>query len=191
MVSFPTLAKLDRAAEEVRKLAQAWTGEDPRQKHFEFVIGALDALSDAETAIFSYFESDWPTGAGNQLINAWGILRAFIILQDSVIELRGICDGVDYKKTRKAVADNFSALLKVRDFCDHFVGHPANRSWGDRPRAAATLNRHLPDRNIIKGLVRYTDRIGYKLDQLNVLEAVEVQAADLDEIFKPLKSWAS
>jgi hypothetical protein len=110
-------------------------------RRWQLANGALDAIDDANTAIWTYFEMDWPKGPGSQLLSIYGLFQATVIQQDGFIELCAAKDNQSYKHLRPRIDAAEPVLATNRDLRDRLVGHPANKSQKTDAATAGTFNR--------------------------------------------------
>lgn len=158
---------------------------------WQLVNGGLDAIDDANTALWTYFDMIWPSGTGSQLLNIYGYFQASIIQQDGVFELLAAANKTDFKKELKKATATFSILNQNRELRDRLVGHPANKNRRTENPTAGTFNRHAPDRIQITAAVFSINTGSFQSVKINTLDFTEKQAGALNLLLQPIIPWAA
>jgi hypothetical protein len=158
-------------------------------RRWQLANGALDAIDDANTAIWTYFEMVWPAGPGAQLLSVYGVFQAATIQQDGVIELRAAKENSKFKKVLEAILSENPVLARNRELRNQLVGHPAHRSRTDNP-TVATFWRHLPNRSRLSAAIYDIGTGAFRHEDIDAKVMVEEQARLLTSILAPIENWA-
>jgi hypothetical protein len=161
------------------------------ERRWQLANGALDAIDDANTAIWTYFAMDWPKGAGSQLLVVYGLFQATTIQQDGSIELVAAARNSEYRKVREEINRAEPVLSQNRDLRDRLVGHPANKNWKTDSPTAATFYRTLQNRERLTAGLYAIDGGDFQRKDIDVVELVETQARALSSSLASTVTWAA
>ncbi len=89
-------------------------------KFWNQMCSSLDAIGDADLAIDSYLNNDFPKCEGSKYLQVYGVLQALFIQQDAVAHL---CESL----SMSFKIENHQDLLDIRKIRNESIGHPTKK----------------------------------------------------------------
>lgn len=89
-------------------------------KFWNQMCSSLDVIGDADLAIDSYLNNDFPRCEGSKYLQVYGVLQALFIQQDAVAHL---CESL----SMSFKIENYQDLVDIRKIRNESIGHPTKK----------------------------------------------------------------
>ena len=147
---------------------------------FSQLCSSLDVIEDTEDAILAYSEKDFGEDKPSHYLAVYGLLQAFYVQQDAVINL---CGSLGIKDT----INNYPKLKDIREVRNDTVGHPTKR---DQPKGKPASYHHISQMTLNKSeftLVSYfSDGSKVQFRDIKISELIVEQSRFISSILKTL-----